>query len=48
MKEVKFMGHVIMTEGIKMQQDKINAILDWLTPKMIKKVQSFHGKCKYY
>jgi hypothetical protein len=47
-KEVEFMGHVVTTEGIKMQQDKIHTILDWLKPKTVKEVQSFLGKCGYY
>lgn len=47
-KEIKFLGHIVTTEGIKMDPEKIQAILDWPTPTNVKEVQAFHGLANYY
>jgi hypothetical protein len=47
-KEVNFLGHIISTEGIRMDPDKIKAILEWPTPTTVKEVQAFHGLANYY
>ena len=36
MREVGFLGVVIRPEGIKMEEEKVKGILDWLTPKCVK------------
>jgi hypothetical protein len=47
-KEVEFLGHVITTEDLRMQEYKIKKILEWPTPTIVKNIQSFYGKCGYY
>jgi len=48
MKEVGFLGVVIGLEGIKMEEEKVKGVLDWLTSKGIKDVQKFLGLANYY
>ena len=48
MREVGFLEVVIGPEGIKMEEDKVKGVLDWLTPKCIKNVQKFLGLVNYY
>ena len=47
-REVGFLGVVIGLEGIKMEEEKVKGVLDWLTPKYIKDVQTFLGLVNYY
>jgi len=47
-REVGFLGVVIGPEGIKMEEEKMKGVLDWLTPKCIKDVQKFLGLANYY
>ncbi|KAM4061114.1 reverse transcriptase (RNA-dependent DNA polymerase) [Hirsutella rhossiliensis] len=46
--EVDFLGHTISPGEIRMQQDKINSVKEWPTPKNVKDVQSFLGFANYY
>ena len=48
MKEVGFLGVVIGPEGIKMEEEKMKGVLDWLTLKGVKDVQKFLGLAIYY
>ena len=47
-KEVGFLGVVIRPEGIKMEEEKVKGVLDWLTPKGVKDIQKFLGLANYY
>jgi len=47
-REVEFLGVVIGPEGIKMEEEKIKGVLDWLTLKCIKNIQKFLGLANYY
>lgn len=47
-KEVRFLGHIVSTEGLQMDPDKIKAIQDWPIPTTVKEVQAFHGLANYY
>jgi len=47
-REVGFLGVVIGPEGIKMEEEKVKGVLEWLTPKCIKDVQKFLGLVNYY
>jgi len=38
MREVEFLGVVIRLEEIKIEEEKIKEVLNWLTPKEIKDV----------
>ena len=46
--KVKFLGVVIGPEEIKMEEEKVKGVLDWLMPKCIKNVQKFLGLANYY
>ena len=39
---------VIGTDGIKIEEEKVKGVLDWLTPKCVKDVQKFLGLANYY
>jgi len=47
-REVGFLGVVIGLEGIKMEEEKMKGVLDWLTSKCVKNVQKFLGLANYY
>ena len=48
MREVEFLGVVIGPDGIKMEEEKVKGVLDWLTLKCIKDVQKFLELANYY
>ena len=48
MSEVEFLGVVIGPEGIKMEEEKMKGVLEWLTPECIKDVQKFLVLANYY
>jgi len=47
-REVGFLEVVIGPEGIKMEEEKVKEVLEWLTLKCIKDVQKFLGLANYY
>jgi len=47
-REVGFLGVVIGSEGIKMEEEKVKGVWEWLTPKRVKDVQKFLGLVNYY
>jgi len=47
-REVGFLGVVIGKEGIKIEEEKVKSVLDWLTPKCVKDVQKFLGLVNYF
>jgi len=47
-KEVEFLGVVIGPGGVKMQKEKVDSVLSWLTPRSTKDVQKFMGLANYY
>jgi hypothetical protein len=46
--EVNFLGHRITQEGLKMDDHKVKAILDWESPKSVPALRSFLGLASYY
>jgi len=46
--EVEFLGYVIGRDGIKMVKEKVEAVLEWKTPKSLTEVQSFLGFANFY
>ena len=46
--ETTFLGYVLSRDGIKMDKEKVKAILDWPVPTNVKEIQSFIGLCNYY
>ena len=47
-REVGFLGVVIGPEGIKIEEEKVKGVLEWLMPKYVKDVQKFLGLVNYY
>ena len=47
-KEVEFLEVVIGSKGIKMEEEKIKKVLDWLIPECVKDIQKFLGLANYY
>ena len=45
--KVTFMGHVITKDGLKIDQQKIEAINNYETPKDVKTVRRLLGMCNY-
>jgi len=46
--EVDFLGHRITQEGLKMDDHKVKAIMDWEPPKLVPTLKSFLGLASYY
>jgi hypothetical protein len=46
--EMDFLGHRITQEGLKMDDHKVKAILDWEPPRSISTLRSFLGLASYY
>jgi hypothetical protein len=46
--EVDFLGHRITQKGLKMDDHKVKAILDWEPPKSVPALRSFLGLASYY
>jgi len=46
--EVDFLGHRITQEGLKMDDHKVKAIVDWEPPKSLPSFRSFLGLASYY
>ena len=47
-REVEFLGVVIGPEEIKMKEEKVKGVLNWLTLKGIKNIQKFLELANYY
>ena len=47
-RRIQYLGHVISEEGIVVYPEKIEAIMDWPTPKIVTNVRSFMGLERYY
>ena len=47
-KEVKFLGHVVSSQGIKTDPEKIETVKTWPIPLDVKELQSFLGLASYY
>jgi len=45
---MEFLGVVIGPEEIKMEEEKVKGVLDWLMPKYVKNVQKFLELVNYY
>jgi hypothetical protein len=45
---IVFLGSIVTVKGIEMDDEKVKAIRDWLTPKSVSEVRSFHELASYY
>jgi Reverse transcriptase (RNA-dependent DNA polymerase)/RNase H-like domain found in reverse transcriptase len=46
--QVAYLGHIISSEGVQMDPEKITAIVSWPTPKCLTELRSFLGLVQYY
>ena len=47
-REVGFLGVIIGKEGVRMEKEKVQGVVEWLVPKNMKDVQKFLGLANYY
>ena len=47
-KKLLFLRFVISGDGIQVDEEKIEAIREWPTPKTVTEVRSFHGLVTFY
>ena len=45
---IQYLGHIILEEGISVDPEKIEAIMNWPTPRNVTDVRSFMGLTGYY
>ena len=48
MDQVVFLGYVVFSKGVFMDENKVKGIVDWPTPSSVLEVRSFHGLATFY
>jgi hypothetical protein len=48
LKEIKFLGHTISQDGISVDPEKVQEVMDWKPPTTVRQIQSFLGLAGYY
>ena len=46
--EVRFLGHVVLTSGVSVNPEKVEAVMSWERPKSVFEIHSFLGLAGYY
>jgi hypothetical protein len=46
--EIKYLGHTVTGQGVTMDRDKVQAVLNWPIPKNVKQLRGFLGLTGYY
>ena len=47
-KEIQYVGHIISAKGMRMDPEKVEAILKWPTPRNLQELQIFLGMSGFY
>ena len=47
-REVGFLGVIIGGNGVRMEKEKVQGVIEWLVPKSVKDMQKFLGLANYY
>jgi len=45
---VGFLGVIIGEDGVRMEKEKMQGVIEWLVPRNVKDVQKFLGLANYY
>ncbi|XP_016702287.1 uncharacterized protein [Gossypium hirsutum] len=48
LREVNFLGHIVSSDGIRVEPSKVSAIVEWKPPSNVTEVRSFLGLVDYY
>ncbi|XP_057993790.1 uncharacterized protein LOC131174452 [Hevea brasiliensis] len=48
LERIVFLGFVVSSKGVEVDDEKVKAIREWPTPKNASKVRSFHGLASFY
>ena len=48
MEEILYLGHKISAQGVRVDEEKIEAIRSWPRPKTLTQLRGFLGLCSYY
>jgi hypothetical protein len=48
LREIKFLGHTISQDGIAVDPEKVQEVMDWKPPTTVRQIQSFLGLAGYY
>ena len=48
LESVAFLGHIISAEGVSVDPQKVEAILNWQPPTSVTEIRSFMGLARYY
>ena len=48
LKEIKFLGHTISQDGISVDPEKVQEVMDWKPPTPVRQIRSFLGLAGYY
>ena len=46
--EVRFLGYVVLAQGVKLEDEQIEAVKNWLKPKSVRDIQVFIGFASFY
>jgi hypothetical protein len=46
-REIAYLSYVIGASGVSTCPDKVKAMVEWLIPKNVKELRSFHGLASY-
>ena len=47
-KEVGFLGVIIREDGVRIEKEKVQEVIEWLVPRSVKDIQKFLGLANYY
>jgi hypothetical protein len=48
LREIKFLGHTISLDGIAVDPEKMQEVMDWKPPTIVRQIRSFLGLAGYY
>ncbi|XP_073017749.1 uncharacterized protein [Primulina eburnea] len=48
LRQVEYLGHIIMVQGVEVDPNRVESVIQWPHPKKIKRLRSFLGLTGYY